>query len=594
MLKKLRLSTFTAALSMGGYIGWYLTVMYICEQSLHYYRDDSMLTSVNITFLTASVITTAALVVILLLFDFEGLLSNKLMRWLPGLFMAESGIALSLANANSMTVFAAIAGVAAAFGILSVMTHLLKVKVGQRELCIGLAVALGGLIRLPAALILGATSQKYYVLVSIAVGVIAILTVHSIGFSPEGAPLVSLAEAPPRTIIHKMPFAYVLLFIICALFCMAHMRVEGIASGMLPAGFTQYEYISFIAYIGAALIIALWMEPSAMPVLFVLAAGISAASGFLASLPYFTENEVKLFAIMSFGALACFRVCVYLFIVLFSLDRPHPLFYAMFGYTVSIGGELCGAVVNDRLQPSIGTCTLILLLLIPVGGAFIYFSMKRYGYTKEGFERRHNVRAQIKRKSAELELFDRERMMVESVVLDGCDIDDLSAKLLFSRNTVRVLLRPVFEKFGVSDMDGLREYFDRLTDNEERFMAKVQEAEYERRVKQREENVSGFIQSWREHLYKRDAEKERRAKEKAQKAIEEATVTIGESKDENTAESVVTNSIADSDIAPEAAPIPELPEIPSDYPSENTQGSVESGVDDVPEESFGETTDDND
>ncbi|MBE6754750.1 MAG: hypothetical protein E7559_10465, partial [Ruminococcaceae bacterium] len=101
MIKKLRRSTLTSALRMGGYIGWLLTVMFICERSLHYYRDDSMLASVNITFLLASAATSAVMVVVLLLLDFEGLLSDKLFRWLPGVFMAESGIAFALAHAGN-------------------------------------------------------------------------------------------------------------------------------------------------------------------------------------------------------------------------------------------------------------------------------------------------------------------------------------------------------------------------------------------------------------------------------------------------------------------------------------------------------------
>ena len=34
MIKKLKLSTFEGALRVGGFIGWYFTVMYICEHSL--------------------------------------------------------------------------------------------------------------------------------------------------------------------------------------------------------------------------------------------------------------------------------------------------------------------------------------------------------------------------------------------------------------------------------------------------------------------------------------------------------------------------------------------------------------------------------
>lgn len=520
MFNKLRKSTFIAALRMGGYIGWYLTVLYICQISLRYYHDDSIST-VSSTFLLASGITSAALLVILLLFDFEGLMSDRLMKWLPGLFMAESGVALSLANVGNMVFFSAVAGVAAAFGMMAVMTHLLQVKVGQRLLSIALALALGGGVRLGAAALLDALPRRFVVYVSIAVGILALLTVHSDGFSAEGGPLVSFAEAPPLTILKKIPAAYIMFAVIIGAFFFSERSIEAAALTRLPDGFGAYEYITYAAFACVALLIALLGRMQQMPMIFVIGAGLSTAGGLLASLPYFTDTEARFFALLAFAGLVCARACIYLFIVLFTLDRPHPLFFAVFGSMAAFLAEWGGTALYMRSGAALRSCIILMAVLMPVGGAFLASAMKRHGYSQDKLTHRHNVRALIKKRAAELELFDREQMMVESIVLDGSGVAELSAKMLFSHNTVKVLLRPVFEKVGVSSVEELREHFTNLADDEEKFIARVQEAEEQLREEKRRERSQNKIQSYRNRVDRFDAAKAEKDRLKAERAAQQ-------------------------------------------------------------------------
>ncbi|MBQ4313565.1 MAG: hypothetical protein IJC18_05070 [Clostridia bacterium] len=534
MIKKLQLSTFMTALRMGGYIGWALTVMYICRQSLHYYHDDSMLTSVNITFLTAAAITSAVLVVILLLLDIEGVLSDKLLRWLPGVFMAESGIALSLANAATMTVYAAVTGIAAAFGMLAVMSHLLRVKVGQRMISIGLALALGGIIRLVAGQILRSVSESGLVAVSIVIGIIALLTVHSDGYSrTDGGPLVSLAEAPPKTIISKVPYVYIVMFFCATAFYFASGHAETVALSKLPDTYLSYDVVAYAVFIITALLIAAFVKLPLLSILFVCGTGLAAAAAIFTSLPYFTESEATIFAIMSYCSLAAFKACIYMFIILFSLDRPHPLFYAMLGYTFAVGGELAGTYLDsvtalDGLRPYV----VLLLLLMPVGGGLMAAGMKKYGFSRDQLDRRHMLSAIVRRKSEELELFEREQMMLQAVILDGYDIDQLAGKMLFSHNTVKVLLRPILKKFDVTSLDELREYFASLSQNEEQFLAQVQAAEQEKKDKDRRDRMEQIKQAFIEM---------REEKESARTAAEQAKAELAQ------AAEIVDAEIIDSD-----------------------------------------------
>lgn len=519
MTKRTRLSILPAALCIGGYSGWVLTVMYICERSLHYYRDDSMLDSVNITFLYMMTGALAVSVVILLLLDIEGILSNKLLRLMPGVFMMESGIALSVANANSLKVFSAFAGVAAAFGMLAALSQLLRIKVGRRMRTIGLGLMLGAGARLAAVRIITSYSQKYFIWVAVGIGVITALTVHSNGFSSEAAPLVSRAEAAPSVILRKLPAAYIWLFILCVCFWLASTTIEKTGRAMLPAGMesSEYELYAYSGWLAAALIVSLTVSLSRLPMLFVCASGMAAASGFLAQLPHFTADETKIFAALCFAASASHKAFVLLFIIVFSLDRPHPLFYAVTGYAVSAAGELAGNLIRVYHPVSIGRLVYMLLIIMPIGGAVLVRIMSRSGLSKASFDRRHIMGSLINRKAAELELFDREKMMVKCVVLDGYNVDELASKLIFSRNTVKALMRPVLGKFGVADLAELRDYFEKLTTEAENRQERSQEEDAAHRTERRIAGVSSIISAWRQYLYKRDAIKEQKEKDKAKK-----------------------------------------------------------------------------
>lgn len=495
MIKKFKLSTFEGALRVGGFIGWYFTVMFICEHSLHYYQDHSLLVSVNQTFLSSCLITLVVLVALLCAFDIEGILSNKLLRWLPGIFMAESGIALSLATFATMTAFSSIAGVAFAFGAVAVLSCLLRVKVGQRLFSIALGLGIGGVIRILAAALLSSAGHILTIVVAVIVGLIAILTVHSDGYSRKGAPPVSLAEAKASTIIKNIPLGYISMFFCVAAFYLSHTHVESAISTGLPNTYDIYEYVSFAGFAAAAVIIAFVFKFQHMPLIFAYGAALSAAASFLVGLPNITASETTIFALLFFMGHACFKAATLLYIIVFSLDRPHPLFYATFGYAVITFGEFIGSLLSSHLALDSVTYPVVLLILAPVGAWLIHRSMKKAGFTDQKLEHRRILRDQIRLKCTELEMFDREEMMIESIVLEKCDIEDLSQRMLFSKNTVKVLLRSPLSKLGLKDENEVRSYFEELADSVELTAEKQREKiaaerkalrEEERRLKNEE------------------------------------------------------------------------------------------------------------
>ncbi len=524
MLTSLRKSTLGAALRMGGFIGWYLTVMYICEQSLRFYRDDTMLSSVHVTFLLASVLTALAVSVILLLLDIEGMLADRILRWLPGIFMAESGIALSLANASTMTAFAAVAGVGSAFGALAVISHLLRVKVGQRLHAVALGLALGGAVRLLSVLLIGSSPTKTSLAVAAAaIGIFAALTVHSHGYSTADGPLVSLAEAEPKKMLSKIPLSYIALFVISLVFFFAHSHIETLTVSKIASAYSGYAALASLGFIAASVIAVLTVRLPLVPMLFVFGAGLSAASAMFSGLPYLTSSEAAIFAAVSYAALACIRAGFYILIVLFSLDRPHPLFYAFLGYTCVVSGELAGRALDRTVNPdSSGLYIILLVLLMPVCGGVISRFMKTAGFTQNQLDHRHNAHTLIRRRADELRLSERELTMLEYIVLDGCGVDELSSKMFFSRNTVRMLLRSLLPKFNADDLDDIRAHFDSLTEDEERFLAEVHAAEEERRIADRTEQA----QRRREEKAGKAAARERELAEKAA-GISNADIVIG-------------------------------------------------------------------
>ncbi len=564
MITKLTRASLIASLRMGGFIGWTLAVMCICQQNLRYYRDDSLLHYVNTTFLTAGAISGALLVVVLLLLDFDGLLGDRLLKWLPGLLMAEAGVALSLANADTMTSFAAIAGVAASLGAMAVFTHLLQIKVGQRMAAISLGLAIGGVIRLVTASVTSHTSRTGLVVAAAVVGIIAALTVHSRGSSDRhDGILVALAEASPRTIISKVPYVYIILPLLAGAFWLAHTHIQGHAEGKLPAGYEHYETVAYLGFILAAVAAALFVKLSRLALLFALGTGFAAAAGMMAALPYLTNTESGLFAVMSFGSLACTRACIYLFIIVFSLDRPHPLFYAMFGYTVATLAELGGVWLDGRIHSlHLRHYIAILLILMPLGGGLLSMGMRRYGFSQAKLDHRKVVHGLIRKRSEELDFSEREQAMLESIVLEGSGVEELAGHMLFSHNTVKVLLRPIYRKLDVSTPDELRELFSRAADSEEEFRARVHAAEDEKRIADRQK----ARQERREQREQERREKERLDQEELNRKLLEMQ-TMNQIMGSEPAEVIPADSDGEN-----------IAEIPADTTEETVSAAAEEPI----------------
>lgn len=586
MLKNIKLSTLQAAACIGGFIGWYYTVMYICKISLHFYNDETLLHSVNETFLITAVITLALLTGLLCFLDIEGLLYNKLLRWLPGIFMAESGIALSLANFSTMTAFSSIAGVAYAFGALAVFSSLLKVKVGQRLISIGLGMALGGLIRLLASWVLSSASPVVIIVVAVAVGIIAAATVHSDGYSKKGAPTVSLAEAGVSTILKNIPLGYISIFLCVAVFYFSQTRISSIISANLPHSYEIFEYVSYAGFIIAAVIIAFFFRFQHLPMLFGYGTAAVAAASFLIGLPNLTFSETTIFALLFYAGIACIRACLLLYIVVFSLDRAHPLFYAIFGYAVVICAELIGTAISNRVTiDPFGYC-LLLVLLAPIGGWIVSRLMRGEGFTNEKLEHRHILHQQITEKCAELEFFERETMMIESIVLEGCDIAELSERMLFSRNTVKVLLRNPLAKLGLKDENEVRSYFEDLADSVELAATAEREqiAAERRAIREEERRLKNEERDRREEeLRRKYLEKQALAAAKADAA------ELEKSKAEETEAEVSENEVSETKaFETEAAENSD-----TDIPEEVTDGTAKNNgiTDDAKDD--GDCADDN-
>lgn len=479
MIKKLRLSAYEGAIRMGGYMGWYLTVLYVCRLSLANFGKDlvSLLDSIDLTYLGAGASTLLVLAVVMLFFDFEGILSHKWLRWLPGLLMAESGVALSLTEAKTMTAYSAIAGVASALGLLAVLSCLLKVKVGQRIFSVCAGLAIGGAVRVAAGAVINFLPDRNgRIIVASAIGLIAALTVHSGSFSKDTMPPVAYAEAKPAFILSKLPGVYIWMLLLGGAFCYASGVVEADGIIMLPPTFASYELLSYAAFAITAIALAFIVKPHALASLFAVSSVLSAAACVLLALPNFASTESVVFTVLSFAATACFKACMFLLVVTFSLDRPHPLFFAVSGGLVMVCSELLGKVLEIELSSTTRTILWILLTLVPLGGFFLSRAMRFSGFSQEQLERRHFIRKLIARTALEMELSDKERSILDFVVLDGYTAEMLPDKLGLSRNTIKAQLRALCQKFSVAGLDELSVLFAEKIETEEKALLEERES----------------------------------------------------------------------------------------------------------------------
>lgn len=461
MIKNINADSVRGMLCLGGFVGWYLTVMYICEKSLEIYGTSSLFAGMNIIYGGALLVLLAVMLILMIHLDFEGLLGHHYFRIVPALLMAESGIALAFTNADSFGVYAVITGICAAFGALAVFSSLMNVRVSHRLFAVGVGTALGGGLRLLDQLIYSYMdmTRGIYVLAA-AAGILALLTVRSSDFSKEQMPIISYSEASHKVLMRNIPSAYVLLFVLAAIYYFSLGRIHVLGQQLSPSIFNSYEIFTYVPYIATGLVIGLFVKFHNVTPIFTFGMCFMSYAAIMLNLPYFSTAENSVFLVCSFVGQACFGIFAYIFIMDFAMDRQHPLFYAIFGYACVIAAQLAANVFN-YLLPTQNKAFIIAALaaLIVIGAPLVYSLLKKYGLTQESFALHNALRGAIAKKSEALALSDREKYMMELVVLDGYTLAQLPDKMMLSRNTVRAQSRTLLQKFDLNDLAELREYF---------------------------------------------------------------------------------------------------------------------------------------
>lgn len=462
MLRNLNRDSLRCALCLGGFVGWTMTVMYICEKSLELYGTSSLYAVTNIIFGGALLLTLAVLLMLMFHLDFEGLLGHRYFRVVPAVLMAESGLALAFTNADSFSVYAVITGICAAFGALAVFSSLLRVRVSQRLFAVAAGTAVGGAVRLADHVIYSHMdmTRGVYAL-AILSGVLALLTVRSSGFSKEEMPIISYSEASHKTLLRNLPAAYFLLAAFGGLyyFCLGQIAAHG--AELYAPVFRGYILYTYLPYIAVALIAALFVKFHNVTPLFIFGVCLLSYSAIMLYLPYFSRAEESVFLICFFVGQCCFGIFAYLFIITFSMDRQHPMFYAIFGYACAIAAQL-GANVFNLLFPSQRKEVLLVVLavLLVISAPVIWFLLKKHGLTQESFELHNALRGEIAATAERLSLSDREKYMLELVVLGGYTAEQLPDKMMLSRNTVRAQSRNLLQKLEVETISDLRPFFE--------------------------------------------------------------------------------------------------------------------------------------
>ena len=457
-------SSMSGAVCIGGYIGWYLTVKFICEKSLEIYGTSAFYDVTNIIFGISLTVMLGVMLMLMFHLDFEGLLGHRYFRVVPAVLMAESGIALAFTNADSFGVYSVITGICASFGALAVFSRLLSIRVSHRLFAVAVGTAAGGLVRYADHVIYSYMdmTRGIYALAVLS-GLLALATVRSSGFSREQMPIISYSEASHKILLRNIPGAFLLLFLLSAgyYFCLG--RISSLGMEMYVPFFRMYGLYTYMSYVAAALIIALLVRFHNVTPLYVYGVCFLAITGIMLFLPYFSRAEETVFLVCSFAGQACFAVFVYIFIVTFAMDRQHPMFYAIFGYACVIAARLAADLFNHLLPVNSETAVLsVIAVLLVIGAPAAYSQLRKYGLTQESFEHHRALRELIIRKSEEMQLSDREKYILELVVLGGYTMEQLPDKMMLSRNTVRAQSRNLLRKLDVEELSELRDHFDRL------------------------------------------------------------------------------------------------------------------------------------
>ena len=460
-------SSVGGAICIGGFIGWYLTVKFICEKSLEIYGTSSLYDVTNIIFGASLAVTMGIMLMLMVHLDFEGLLDHRYFRVVPAVLMAESGIALAFTNADSFSVYSVITGICAAFGVLAVFSRLLGIRVSHRLFAVAGGIALGGLVRYADHVIytyMDMTRGIY--MLAILSGALALLTVRSSGFSKEQMPIISYSEASHKILLHNIPGAYLLLFLLACGYYLCLGRINTLGYEMYVPFFQNYGLYTYMSYVVTAVVIAFFVRFHKVTPLYVYSVCFMAFTSIMLFLPYFSQAEQTVFLILSFIGQACFAVFVYIFIINFAMDRQHPLFYATFGYASVIAARLAADLFN-YLLPIQNKAVIIsaISVLLVLGASAVYSLLKKQGLTQESLEHHRMLRELIIAKSEEMQLSDREKYILDLSVLGGYTMEQLPDKMMLSRNTVRAQSRNLLKKFDVEDLSGLRAYFEeQLTD----------------------------------------------------------------------------------------------------------------------------------
>ena len=460
-------SSIGGAVCIGGFIGWYLTVKFICEKSLEIYGTSSLYEVTNILFGASLAVTLGVMLMLMFHLDFEGLLGHRYFRVVPAILMAESGIALAFTNADSFCIYSVITGICAAFGVLAIFSRLLSIRVSHRLFAVAGGIAIGGLVRYADHLIYTYMdmTRGIYAL-AILSGALVLLTVRSSGFSREQMPIISYSEASHKILMRNIPGAYWLLFVLAGLYYLCLGRINTLGYELYVPIFRNYGLYTYIPYVAAALIIAMFVKFHKVTPLYVYGVCFMAITAIMLQLPYFSRTEETVFLVCSFIGQACFAVFVYIFIIHFAMDRQHPMFYATFGYACVIAARLAADIFNYYLP--IRNKNLIIMAigsLLVIGGPAVFSLLKKYGLTQESLEHHRHLRELIISISEEMQLSEREKYILDLVVLGGYTMEQLPDKMMLSRNTVRAQSRNLLKKFDVEDLPGLRDYFEKLLDN---------------------------------------------------------------------------------------------------------------------------------
>ncbi|MBQ6570330.1 MAG: hypothetical protein IJL87_08735 [Clostridia bacterium] len=459
-----------AALSLGSFIGWNFTVIELARQSLSASYAITLFPRVKMLFLASQLFFLLLTIVLMTIFDVEGIICRPIMRVIPAVFMGEGAIAMAMCRYSTASAFAVVAGFGAATGAVAMLTALLKLRTRDRLKVIGVSLPAAALIFILGGLAAPAVlqSETSRITVGAILAAAVVLSIRFEKFSGSSTGIINhFDEKTAAYVLKKLPWELFAFFPLCTGYFICLELSGGFAQENAVEDFDYLRLGGFIIFALAAVTVGFLAKPHNAGALFAAGSIVTAAGVLVLSVSTLTMFEKGMYTFFAYIGFALFMCSVYLIISGLATSRLHPLFYATSAFFVYILSQLTASFVTNHIHASreksvyiaavLGVVGLIALPVISKG-------LAQKGYTAQAIERRRSIRREIAAMAEEYDLSGRDSIILELLAVERCPKDELRYNMFLSPEKIEKHFKKIENHSGRTVEDIVAELWEKYDD----------------------------------------------------------------------------------------------------------------------------------